>query len=86
MIINNCAVAAMRCEGNAHAIIGANTTGTGNAVGIQMLYGAKMRIPASVTLTGTVEVQLDGTGTTLAAMRAASPKLINNAYGTLIYE
>ncbi len=86
MIINNCAVAAMRCEGNVHALIGANTTGTGNAVGIQMLYGAKMRIPASVTLTGTVEVQLDGTGTTLATMRAASPKLINNAYGTLIYE
>lgn len=86
MIINNCATAAMRCEGNVHAIIGANTAGTGNAVGIQMLYGARMRIPASVTLTGTVEVQLDGTGTTLATMRAASPRLINNAYGTLIYE
>lgn len=62
-------------------------TGTGNTSGIVLNQGAKLKVAAAVTLTGTSEVVLDGAAaTTLATMRAASPKLVTNTYGTLIYE
>ncbi len=60
--------------------------GTGNTNGITLTHGARMQVSAGSTVTGTTEVSIDGTTTTLAAMRAASPKLLNNAYNTVIYE
>lgn len=61
-------------------------TGTGNAIGLSIEIGASVKIDSTSTLTGTTEVSLDGTATTLAAMRAASPKIVSNAYGSKFYE
>lgn len=61
-------------------------TGTGNLVGLSLAKGARIQIDAASTLTGTTEISLDGVSQTLAAMRAASPKLLTNTYGTIVYE
>lgn len=62
-------------------------TGSGNTTGISLAQGAALKVAAAVTLTGATEVQLDGAaGTTLAAMRAASPKLLTNTYATIVHE
>jgi hypothetical protein len=61
-------------------------SGTGHSTAIALQRGARAEIGSASTITGTTEVTLDGTATTLAAMRAASPKLVTNTYGTIIYE
>lgn len=61
---------------------------TGNTAGIEVQRGASVQINSAVTLTGgTTEISIDGTATTLAVMRAASPKAITDPdYGTNIFE
>lgn len=61
--------------------------GTGNTQGIVLSNGARMKISSGSTVTGTSEVVLDGAAaTTLAAMRAASPKHLKTELGTIIHE
>jgi len=61
--------------------------GTGNTTGLSVSRGAEVRIGSSATLTGTTEISIDGSSTTLATMRAASPKVVSNAnYFTKIFE
>lgn len=85
--IINCATAAVQLQTPTSIAWFVSGSGTGNAIGFSLAQGAKVKVASGVTLTGTTEVQLDGAaGTTLAAMRAASPKLLTNTYGTLIYE
>lgn len=86
-VIANCATAAIQLNNPTAVAWFVSGSGTGNAIGFSLAQGAKVKVAPGVTLTGTTEVQLDGAaGTTLAAMRAASPKLLTNTYGTLIYE
>lgn len=66
--------------------VGTGFTGTGNTTAIQLDKGARLQFNAAATLTGTTEILLDGVSSTIATMRAASPKLLTNTYGTLIYE
>ncbi len=54
--------------------------------GIALYNGARMKIDATSTITGASEITLDLVATDLATMRAASPKLITNTYGTIIAE
>ena len=61
-------------------------TGTGNTTGLSLSLGAAVRVGSGTTLTGTTEVSIDGVSSTLAAMRAASPKLVVNTYTTRFYE
>lgn len=71
-----------------HAIV-SGATGTSNLVGISLVRGASLGISAASTLTGTTEVSVDGTSTTLATMRALSPKAYPataSPYGTRLYE
>lgn len=49
--------------------------------------GARVQLGAASTITGgTTNISMDGVSNTLAAMRAASPKLLRNDYGTVIFE
>ncbi len=60
--------------------------GTGNTTGWLLVSGARVQVNASSTMTGSDEVSIDGSVTTLAAMRGNSPKLISSAYFSIIYE
>jgi hypothetical protein len=85
-VINNC-VYGVYLQGPGIAGIIQQTSGTGNTTGISLSQGAKCRVDSTATITGTTEVSVDGAATTLATMRAATPKLIKDAdYGTMIYE
>jgi len=60
--------------------------GTGNTTAMILNKGARVQLTAGSTLTGTTEISMDGAALTVAAMRAANPKLLTNDYGTLVYE
>jgi len=67
----------------------AQVTGGTNTTGWSLAQGSRMKVASTCTLTGTTEVSLDGTGTTLAAMRAGVPKVlpaVASPYGTAIWE
>lgn len=62
-------------------------SGSGNTNGVVLNKGARCQIASIVTSLGaTNEIVLDGVNHTLANMRAASPKLLTNTYGTIVYE
>jgi hypothetical protein len=64
-------------------------SGSSNTVGIALAKGAKAGVDSTSTITATTEVTLDGSATTLALMRAASPKVlpaVASPYGTAIFE
>lgn len=71
--------------GNIHVWVD-SLRGTGNTVGIIMDRGARVQLGASSNITGTTEVQMDSVNQTLADMRAASPRLLKNDYGTILFE
>jgi hypothetical protein len=58
--------------------------GSGNTTAISLSLGARLVITAASAVSGTVTV--DGITTTLAEMRAATPKLIATAYGSWLAE
>ncbi len=60
--------------------------GTGNTTAWSMISGARVQVHASTTLTGTTEVNVDGTTTTLATMRGNSPKIVSSPYFSIMYE
>lgn len=55
-----------------------NVTGSSNTTAIKMLNGTRVTISSNVSLTGTTEIDLDGTAFTLAALRALTEKSIVN--------
>jgi hypothetical protein len=60
--------------------------GSGNTNGIVASKGARVQVNSTSVLGATNEIVLDGVNYTLADMRAASPKLLTNTYGTIVYE
>lgn len=94
---DNCGVA-LSMGGGARTLVdglysnnnsGCTLFGTGNTVGINCFQGGAAKIAATSTLTGTTEVSIDGTGSTLAAMRALTPKVFPatpNGFCSYIYE
>lgn len=63
--------------------------GTGNTTCFNISKGATLQILATSTITGTTELNVDGTTGTIATMRGNSPKvfpLTPNAYGSYAYE
>lgn len=84
--ISNCSVAAISLTvpgASGHLI---TCSGTGNGIGIQLGQGASLKVASAVTLTGTTEVSIDSNSSTLAVMRAQSPKVLTTSYGTALYE
>jgi hypothetical protein len=77
--------AGIQLEGR-HQMQAIGLIGTGNTTGMILGRGVNVQIDPTSTITGTTEISMDGTSTTLAAMRAASPKLLTNTYGTIIFE
>lgn len=64
-------------------------SGSGMAGIVALTQGAKFRIDAASTITSTTDITVEGVGSTLAAMRANSPKTFPttpNIYGTLAFE
>ena len=86
--IGTCTTAAIEMNGNAWGTLGGNGSvhGTGNLVGMALNQGARLKYGPANTLAGTTEISLDGTGYTLVNLRAASPRVLSNAYFTAIYE
>lgn len=60
--------------------------GSGNGTGLILTKGAKVQIDAASATGATTDITYDGVNATLATMRAASPKLLTNTYGTIVYE
>lgn len=87
--IRNCTTAGIVLQGPVAMIAGGgganNFYGSGNLVGLVMSRGARANLGPGYTLAGTTEITLDGVSTTVATMRAASPTLITNTFGTIIY-
>lgn len=83
--ISNCANAVNLATINSTAVLH-TVSGTGNTNAILVKKGAAVRLTADSTLTGTTEITMESTTSTIAAMRAASPKLVTNTYGTIVYE
>lgn len=57
-----------------------------NTTFVLVTKGAVAQIDAGVSAASSTELSIDGATNTLATMRAASPKLLTNTYGTLVYE
>lgn len=85
-IITNCAGAAIQLQTPGSIGWYISGSGTGNAVGYNLSHGASMRVGSGVTLTGTTEVNIDGSSSTLAIMRGTNPKLLSTSFGTKLYE
>jgi len=80
-------------EGAHFANVEGNITGTCTGNILNVSRGARVRYSATSTITtnGTApafinEIALDSVGSTIAAMRAASPKLVTNTYGSIVFE
>lgn len=83
----NCSTAVQASE---NAAIGAATIhGSGNTNIITATLGGRFRLAAGATISGGNEISVDGVITTIAAMRALSPKCFPatpNVYGSYVYE
>lgn len=77
--ISNCTTA-IRCEGSVamRGPVASIISGTGNTTGTLVQLGGNVMFASTTTLTGTTEISLEGTATTLAALRALSPKRMND--------
>lgn len=89
--ISNCGTAINLVSQPAWAILTGVVSGTGNTTGLKLTRGASAIISSTTTLTTatspTGEISIDGVSTTLATLRAASPKVIMDPdYGTKVYE
>ena len=64
-------------------------SGSGNTTVFSVNKGSTLQIGSASTVTGTTELNVDGAASTIAAMRANSPKvfpLTPNPYGSYVYE
>lgn len=84
--ISNCPIAIYN-EGPLSAVKVIATSGTGNTLAISCVQGSKLKLSANSSITGSTELSVDGSTSTIATMRSASPKTtVPNNYGTLIFE
>jgi len=78
---------AVELEGPHVAIFEGNLNGSGCATAFRLSNGARVRLSAGSTITGTAEIVLDGNAAqTIAAMRAVTPKCLKTDIGTIIHE
>jgi hypothetical protein len=79
--------AGLELQGPAFAAI-TNLSGSGTLYAISLSYGARLKVGPLSTITGTNEVIMDdfAAPTTLAVMRAQTPKALTNSYGTVLSE
>lgn len=89
MKIDNCTTAAVDLAGPKSNAFFSVVVGTGNAIGMRLRWGAKVGVTSATTLTGTIEVEVDGTESDLAEMRALTPKAypeVASPFGTGFFE
>lgn len=77
--------------GNSQVSAGSSVVihGTNNGTALSCNTGSAMHLSSTSTITGTTEISVDGVTSTIAAMRANSPKifpLTPNPYGSYVYE
>jgi hypothetical protein len=85
--IDNCTTGVNLSGSCLTATLGGVWAGTGNTTAIAVSNGAAVQLSSSSTITGTTELSVDGTGYTIAAMRAATPKVVNSQdYFSKIYQ
>jgi hypothetical protein len=78
---------AVELEGPHCALFDGLLNGSGNGTALWLSAGARVRLSAGSTITGTSEIVLDGAAPqTIAAMRAASPPHLSNDLLTIIHE
>jgi hypothetical protein len=75
-----------KLQGPSNSALLGGFTGSGLTTGISVAKGAKCNVTSDCSSLGVTEISLDGVAYTLAAMRANSPKLVTNTYGSLVYE
>ena len=81
------ASSAVELEGPHCALFNGLLNGNGNGTALRLDAGARVRLSADSTITGTSEVVLDGAASqTIAAMRAATPPHLSNDLLTIIHE
>lgn len=64
-------------------------TGANNTVAISCTFGGRLRLSSNANIAGSTEISVDGATSTLAAMRALTPKAFPatpNVYGSVVYE
>ncbi len=67
----------------------ATLTGSSNTLVFGLSQGVHLKVDSASTITGTTEISVDGVTSTLAGMRALTPKAFPaapNAYGTVCFE
>lgn len=87
--VSSCTTAGIILDGPLSTGIFGTITGSSNAIGWSFSHGAKAQIASGSSMTGTTEVSVDGTSTTLATMRGNSPKAYPSTasvYGTAFFE
>jgi len=60
--------------------------GTGNTLIANVKQGTRFGFRSDFNPAGTTEITMDTANATLADVRAATPKLVNNTYGSIAYE
>lgn len=83
--ISGCNVAVQLVAGDRFTTTTA-VTGTGNTTAIKVMSGAVFQSTSATSITGGTEISLDGSAYTFAQLRAASPKLLTNTYGSKVFE
>lgn len=78
---------AIELVGHHHFVADGNLIISNSANGVWCQRGAMAQISAGSSMSNvTTELQVDSTPSTLAAMRAANPRVISSPYGSYIYE
>jgi len=84
--ISNCTTAVALDKVSSMVLTG-NLSGSTNTTAFNLTHGARVQLSSGSTITGSSEIVMDGAAAqTIASMRAASPKLLTNTYGTIIFE
>jgi len=84
--ISSC-VTGIDASGTHHFSLAAVWSGAGNTTAISVSKGSALQLSAASTITGVTELSIDGTAFTVAAMRAAVPKVISDInHGSRVYE
>ncbi len=85
--MDNCSVGINFSGAGIKATLGGAWAGAGCTTVISVKRGSAVQAVSTVATTGTTELSIDGTATTYAAMRAATPKCVTDPnFGSKVYE
>jgi hypothetical protein len=87
-VINNCPTGVSLIGPGKFVNLAGVWSGSSVTTAISVSLGGQVQLSSTATLVGgTTDITVDGTTFTIAAMRAASPKIVSNAiYGSAVFE